>query len=318
MQADKYVDTNAYVGAFHDMECRTTSATNFESPIYFHPALVQHRATCRPDLDDDDVENIVGIPIVKKRRLHWNSSQREYQNHYNIEVDLYRPQLNIETGGVYETATESNDRTIILLGEEDDVNVGDTVFVWAETTEIFTVDDVIYNDDGSKRVVLDNARASVDFKKAGWVLPDDNDPQVSADAIVHQLRLHDTLQHPTFAGVCGPLQPIAVDAVLMHFMVLLTGNCKIIVDQDFYDFEWLAGDDVEMRLSKTDDGVVHSDDGVLDRYKVTYTHPEDAADDDLVWRCIVGQFIIEADEAWQNAAYIKLNGPKAGDMTTTV
>lgn len=315
VEADTYVNTDAYAGAFHDIECRTTSELNFESPIYFQPALVQSREICRPDLDDDDVENIVGIPIIKKRRLHWNSTAREYKNHYSLEVNLYRPKPTLELGGQYENAIPGENPNEIILGLDDDVNVGDTIFVYPNNKLTFEVQDVNYIDDDLKKVTLDRNRDIAEIEYAGWLMPSDN-PKDDVETLLSQIISKESLQSPTFGGICGPLQPMTVDSVLLHFMVLISGKAKLIVDDEFFDHPWLSGEEIEMRLLSTDNTDT-DDQGVLDTYTVRY-RSLDHPDDNVVWRCTLGNFIIEADQPYENAAYITVNAPNHGHLSTSV
>lgn len=316
VDADEYVETNAYVGAFHDFECRTTSAQNFELPIYFHPACLQCRRKCRPDLDDDDVENIVGIPAVCNRRMHWDSETRDYQNKYDIEVDLYRPRFTIEEGGQYKSFKRV-DAMKFELGAEEDVNIGDTIFVYDQSTKNTTIHEVtnveIDIDDGDLKTVTVNASLPEEniIGFAGWVMPDE-DPNAQTEKVVDLLKEQDRLEPPTFAGVCGPLQPIISDSVLLHFMALLTGNAKVLVDDKFYKDNWLSGDPIELRLlKKQDSSPLYDNENVLDTYSVRYTRP--SADlTGVVWRCFLGTFVIEADDPWANAAYVLLAGPQTG------
>lgn len=317
VEADTYVNADAYVGAFHDMECRTTSELNFQSPIYFQAALVQPREICRPDLDDDDVQNMVGIPVIKSRRVQWNSTTREYKNCYQLEVDLYRPKPTLELGGQYESAYSGEHLDQIILGPDDDVNIGDTVFIYADTLKIFEVHDVEYEDDGSeKKVTLDKNREEADIVYAGWLMPSDN-PDEDVNTLISQIISKNHLQAPTLAGICGPLQPMAVDSVLLHFMVLISGNAKLIVDDEFYDHPWLSGEEIEMRLFKTGK-TDHDDEGVLDTYAVRYRCRDHVEDDGVVWKCTIGKFIIEADQPYENAAYITVDAPHHGHLDTSV
>ena len=109
------------------------------------------------------------------------------------------------------------------------------------------------------------------------------------------------------AGVCGPLQPIHTDRTLLQYVVLMTGNAKLVVDNKFYLLrEWLSGDAIEIRLTKADGG----DDNL---YNVLYRHPtHDDDDDNVIWRCSLGRFLIEAEEPKLYAAYVLLAGPSHG------
>lgn len=316
VEADTYVNADAYVGAFHDMECRTTSKDNFKTPIYFQPALVQPRKICRPDLDDDDVENIVGIPIITNRSIQWDSNLATYRNRYNLQVDLYRPKPTLDLGGQYKSVEGHDNLDQLLLGPDDDVNVGDTIFIYSDNLEIFEVEYVDYDDD-NKIVTLDSKRSDGTIQYAGWIMPSD-DPDEDANTLLRQIISQNHLQSPIFGGICGPLQPITVDTILLHFMVLISGNAKIVVDDEFYDYEWLSGDNIEMRLFKTAHRIEDQED-VLDTYLLRYRHPsQEEKDENFIWRCIIGQFIIEGDQPFEKAAYITVSAPNYGYSTTSI
>ena len=283
------------------MRCRTTTEANFDYPIYFHPALLQTRVECLPELDDGDVD-VVGIPIADNYKLQWDRELGEYIATYSLQVTLLKPVVDIELGGVY-NATVSAATT---FATDDDVNVGDTIFAENNgSIDTTTVDSV---DDG---VVTLAEGILADDSTVGWVVQQDTDEETHKEAlrILGEYHRQQHLLPPVLAGVCGPLQPIHTDRTLLQYVVLMTGNAKLIVDDRFYSLrEWLSGDAIEMRLTQTE-----GDDD--DLYTVIYRHPDDNdGDDNVVWRCPLGTFLIEADEPKLYAAYVVLAGPTHGTV----
>ncbi len=330
----EHVERDYYAGAFQDLRTRTTSTQNFVVPIYFQPALMQRTRSCLPELDDDDVADMVAIVVPTQSVQRYNPISREDDIYYRLYVDLYRPTAPYENGGVYSHVERVPDTTHrIKVGPKDTIGMGDTIFVSATPTSgsiLYRVvnDDYPLDAEGGKTVDLDPDLPPLpdELWLVGWVIEeaDFSDTMESVLSVIETYEQRSQIQPPIFSGVCGPLQPVVTDFVLLQYMLLLTGNAKIIVDYNFYNVhEWKSFDHVEMRLGYpiTDRREYDEDTrGLKDRvarYEVRYRNPHEPDDPDwaIVWRKVIGTFIIEGSHAWNYAAYVLLDGPGEGVLT---
>jgi len=142
----------------------------------------------------------------------------------------------------------------------------------------------------------------------GWLYrwESDHESQLAAKRILrNHRRFVDKFQ---FAGVCGAMQP-DVDLIdMLCYVIVLEGNIKIVVDDAFYDRTWTPGEPVELRL------VNPRNIGNLERLDVIYRHPDEPDDDkdEVVYKFIIGTFIVEATMPHCCAANILLTGANVG------
>lgn len=222
-EVTQYTDNDYHVGAYQDLCTRATTKSVFSAPIYFHPALMQRAAECLPEIDDDDVNDMVAIPVSTHPVMKHNPLVGDDDIYYRLYIDLYRPTRIITDGGVYDDAAKSGQRQI-LLGQNEQVSMGDTLFVVSnegKSTMLCRVADDTLPPVGDKRPVEldpDDPVLPDDIVMIGWVIEEATPMETleSVSRIVESHLAQSTIQPPIMAGVCGPLQPIVMDMVLLQ------------------------------------------------------------------------------------------------------